>query len=369
MMYFKDTKREKIIIKTAIIGIIVNVILASIKILIAFFSGSIAIVVDAINNLSDAFSSVITIFGSKLSSKMPDENHPYGYGRAEYIGGLVVSVIVLILGINFLSTSIENIATPAQTTFSLSMLVVLFIAIFVKFFIGFYYKKIGKQTNSISLKAVGAEAIGDAIISCVILLCAALSYFYEIYADAYAGIIASLFIIINGILLIKETFDEIVGRRVDKSVSDELYKAINECEIVLGSYDLTLHSYGMMRYSGSVNVEIDENLGLSYVSSRLNRLQIEIFEKYGIYLVFGIYSINLGQNPIRDYVQNALCNIQNIKSTHAFFMDVSNKSIRVDIVIDYAQKDIASLRNEAQNLLKSMYPEYKIFIVVDRKFY
>ncbi len=179
-------------------------------------SNSVALISDAVNNLSDAGSSIITIFGSKLASKMPDEDHPYGYGRTEYIGGLIVSVIVLMLGFQFLKTSVENIFAPEPTSFTIPFLAFLFCAIFVKFVLGFYYKKIGKQIKSISLRAVGQEALGDAIISCVILVSAALSYFADIQIDGYAGALASLFIIINGVLLIKETFDKIIGQRVEK---------------------------------------------------------------------------------------------------------------------------------------------------------
>lgn len=168
MMDFKDGKREKKIIKTAFIGIVTNFFLAGAKIFIAIVSNSVALISDAINNISDAGSSIITIFGSKLASKMPDEDHPYGYGRTEYIGGLIVSVIVLMLGFQFLKTSVENIFAPEPTTFTMPFLIFLFCAIFVKFALGFYYKKIGKEIKSISLRAVGQEALGDAIISCVI---------------------------------------------------------------------------------------------------------------------------------------------------------------------------------------------------------
>lgn len=156
-MDFKDGARERLIIKTALIGIITNVCLAATKICIALVSGSVAIITDAINNLSDASSCVITIFGSKLAAKMPDEDHPYGYGRVEYIGGLMVSIVVLMLGFDFLKTSIGNIISPVQTKFTAPLLLILFIAIFVKFALGAHYRKVGKNTKSISLKAVGTE--------------------------------------------------------------------------------------------------------------------------------------------------------------------------------------------------------------------
>ena len=368
MMDFKDGKREKTIIKTALIGIVTNFFLAGAKIFIAMVSNSVALISDAINNLSDAGSSIITIFGSKLASKMPDEDHPYGYGRTEYIGGLIVSVIVLMLGFQFLKTSIENIFAPEPTSFTMPFLAFLFCAIFVKFALDVYYKKIGKQTKSISLRAASQEALGDAIISCVILVSAGLSYFADIQIDGYAGALASLFIIINGVLLIKETFDKIIGQRVEKEISDEIYAAVNRCEIVRGAYDLILHNYGAQRYVGSVNVEIDEHLPLSEVSQRLNELQIEIYKIYRIYLVFGVYSVNLGQDVSRACVANLLSEFSSVCGFHAFFIDSKKKSVRFDVVVDFAEKNLSRLRAEIEREVALSFPGYKIFIVIDREF-
>ncbi|CAD7286465.1 cation diffusion facilitator family transporter [Campylobacter suis] len=368
MMDFKDGSREKKIIKTAILGIIINVILASVKIFIALVSNSVAIISDAINNLSDAFSSLITIFGSKLAQKLPDENHPYGYGRVEYIGGLIVSIIVLMLGIEFLQTSIQNIINPVATSFTPPLLLILFIAIFVKFGIGFYYRKVGKETKSISLKAVGQEALGDAIIATIILISAALSYFANIQVDGYAGACASLFIIYNGVILIKETFDKIVGQRVEKQISDEIYAAIKSCDIVHGAYDLILHNYGVERYVGSANVEIDEHLPLCDVSQKLNELQISIYNKFRVYLVFGIYSINLGQNSAKECVANSLSDLKSIKEIHAFFINLKQKRIRFDVVVDYKERDLAWLRAQIEQRVEQNYPDFEVFIVIDREF-
>ncbi len=368
MMYFKDLSREKIIIKTALLGIFTNFILASIKIIIAFASNSVAIVSDAINNLGDAASAAITILGSKLAAKLPDEEHPYGYGRTEYIGGLIVSGFVLLLGFEFFTSSIKHIINPSPTTFSLPMLIILFIVIFVKFALAKLYRKNGTRTKSIALKAIGTEAVGDACISAIILFSAFLSYFFAINIDGYAGLIASVFIIFNGITLIKETFDKIIGQRVEKEVSDEIYAAVNECEIVLGSYDLILHNYGVERYVGSVNVEVDEHLATSEICARLNQLQIAIYKRYRVYLVFGIYAINLGQQSAKDCVINSLSEFKSIKSLHAFFINTAKKTVRFDIVVDFKEKNLKQLRSNITAKLSQIYPSYHIFIVIDREF-
>ncbi|WP_169776948.1 cation diffusion facilitator family transporter [Campylobacter mucosalis] len=368
MMNFKDEKREKIIIKIALLGIVLNIFLASIKILIALASNSVAVISDAINNISDAFSSVITIFGSKLATKLPDENHPYGYGRTEYIGGLIVSVIVLMLGLNFLKASVEVIIEPKQTNFEFVAILFLAFAMILKFLIAKIYKKVGNDTESISLKAVGAEAFGDAIISFIILISAGVSYFYGIFIDGWAGILASGFIIFNGIVLIKQTFDKIIGVRVEQEVSQKVYMAVKECEIVLGAYDLILHNYGVERYVGSINVEVDEHLKISDISSKLNELQIKIYNRYRIYLVFGIYSINLGQNNAKECVINALSDLKSILSIHAFFIDLKQKRIRFDVVVDFKEQNLAQLRKEIEKRVSERFGGFEIFIVIDREF-
>ena len=331
-------------------------------------SNSVALISDAVNNLSDAGSSIVTIFGSKLASKMPGEAPPLRlrqdrvYRRSYRFGHRADAWISVSKNFG------RKYFCAGAYKFYDAVFGVLFCAIFVKFALGFYYKKVGKQTKSISLRAASQEALGDAIISCVILVSAALSYFADIQIDGYAGALASLFIIINGVLLIKETFDKIIGQRVEKEISDEIYAAVNRCEIVRGAYDLILHNYGAQRYVGSVNVEIDEHLPLSEVSQRLNELQIEIYKIYRIYLVFGVYSVNLGQDESRACVANLLSEFSSVRGFHAFFIDSKKKSVRFDVVIDFAEKNLGELRAQIERKVALSFPGYKIFIVIDREF-
>ena len=202
----------------------------------------------------------------------------------------------------------------------------------------------------------------------MILVSAALSYFADIQIDGYAGALASLFIIINGIFLTKETFDKIIGQRVEKEISDKIYAAVNRCKIVCGAYDPILHNYGAQRYVGSVNVEIDEHLPFSEVSQRLNELQIEIYKIYRIYLVFGVYSVNLGQTQAKECIKSALAEFKSILNLHAFFIDDAKKSVRFDIVVDFKERNLSQLRANIENIVRERFPGYKIFIVIDREF-
>ena len=368
MMDFKDGKRKKTIIKTALIGIVTNFFLAGVKIFIAMVSNSVALISDAVNNLSDAGSSIITIFGSKLASKMPDEDHPLWlrqdrvYRRSHCFGYRADAWISV-----FKNLRRKHLRARAHQLYDAVFGV--FVLRDIRQICARILLQKGRQTDqTISLRAVEQEALGDAIISCVILISAALSYFADIQIDGYAGALASLFIIVNGVLLIKETFDKIIGQRIEKEISDEIYAAVNRCEIVRGAYDLILHNYGAQRYVGSVNVEIDEHLPLSEVSQRLNELQIKIYKIYRIYLVFGVYSVNLGQEQSRACVANLLSRFISVRGSHAFFIDTKKKSVRFDVVVDFGEKNLDRLRAEIERDISLSFPGYKIFIVIDRGF-
>ena len=367
-MDFKDGKREKTIIKTALIGIVTNFFLAAAKIFIAMVSNSVALISDAVNNLSDAGSSIITIFGSKLASKIPGEAPPLRlrqdrvYRRSHRFGYRADARISVSKNLYR-----KHLRTRAHQLYDAVFGV--FVLRGIRQICAWLLLQKDRQTNQIYLAKscrAGGSGRRDHIVRdpCS----AALSYFANIQIDGYAGALASLFIIINGVLLIKETFDKIIGQRVEKEISDEIYAAVNRCEIVRGAYDLILHNYGAQRYVGSVNVEIDEHLPLSEVSQRLNELQIEIYKIYRIYLVFGVYSVNLGQDESRTCVANLLSEFSSVRGFHAFFIDSKKKSVRFDVVVDFAEKNLSRLRAEIEREISLSFPGYKIFIVIDREF-
>ena len=197
--------REKVVIRTSIISILANIVLAGFKAFVGLLANSIAIISDAINNLSDALSSIITIVGTKLAGKKPDKEHPYGHGRIEYMTSLVVSAIVLYAGITALIESVKKIINPGKVDYSTITLVILIAGIIVKFVLGIYVKKKGKEFNSDSLVASGSDAFNDAILSISVLLSAIIYMVFDISIEAYVGVLVSVFIIKAGIDLIKES--------------------------------------------------------------------------------------------------------------------------------------------------------------------
>ena len=253
------TRQEKII-KTSIIGIVVNLILVAFKAFVGIVTNSIAITLDAVNNLTDALSSIITIIGAKLAHRPPDKNHPYGYGRIEYFSSVIIAVIVLWAGITAFMESWPKIFTPDVTNYSTVSLVIIAVAIVVKLALGRYVKSVGEDINSQALVASGSDALFDSILSLSTLVAALISIFFHISLEGILGVIISIVIIKASIDMIRETLDSMIGARVDSELSRKIKESICELPEVYGAYDLSLHNYGPEEMQGSVHVEVDDSL-------------------------------------------------------------------------------------------------------------
>ena len=214
--------REKVIVRTSVIGILTNVFLAAFKAFVGIVSHSIAVTLDAVNNLSDALSSIITIVGTKLAGKLPDKKHPLGYGRIEYLSAMIVSGIVLYAGITSLVESVKKIFQPETPDYSTVSLIIIAVAVAVKILLGRYVKAQGQKVNSGSLVASGSDALFDAILSSSVLLCAILFLVTGLSLEAYVGVVISCFIIKSGIEMMIETLNEILGMRADKETTDRI---------------------------------------------------------------------------------------------------------------------------------------------------
>ena len=207
--------RNKIIVKTSFLGIAVNIILVIFKATIGFLANSIAIILDAVNNLTDVLSSVITIIGTKFANKAPDKKHPYGHGRIEYFTSVIIGVIVLLAGITAAKESIEKIINPEQSEYSIISLIIIEVAVLVKFFFGRYVKKVGKNVNSQSLVASGQDALMDSILSLTTLIAAIINFIWHFGLEGYLGIVISVFIVKSAIEILKTAVDSMLGERAD----------------------------------------------------------------------------------------------------------------------------------------------------------
>lgn len=363
-----ESNREKTIVRTSVIGIVVNVFLVLFKAFVGFASNSIAVILDAVNNLSDALSSVVTIIGAKLGAKQPNKKHPLGYGRIEYLSSMIIAALVLYAGGTSLVESVKKIFKPGDVEYGTVSIIIISVAIIAKLILGLFVKKQGKKVNSGALVASGSDALFDAILSASVLVSAIVYLIWGISLEAYVGVIIAGFIIKAGIEMMIETLNDIIGKREDAETSKELKKIICEEESVLGAYDLILFNYGPNKNYGSVHIELPDTMSVDDVDKITRKIQLNVFQKTGVILTgIGVYSFNTSDDEvaqIRNTIQKAVLSHEWALQMHGFYADTEKKTIRFDVVISF---DIE--RKEAMEILNKevgdMYPSYEITIVPD----
>ena len=283
-MELTPQKREKTIIRTSFIGILANVLLVGAKAAIGFIAGSIAIVMDALNNLTDVLSSVITIIGTKLSNKKPDRKHPFGHGRIEYITATLVAILIFVAGVTAIYQSINDIIEYFKTkevpSFQLYQLIIIGLAILVKVGIGLFYRIQAKKVQSDVLKASGMDALWDAVLSTTTLVGAIFAYALNWYVEGYLGIIIGLFILRSGFEILTSSISEIIGKRYDPEEVKKIITDIDEVEGVRGAFDLILNSYGPNKNIGSVHVLVDGNLTAKEIQVIERNVQTMMYIKH-----------------------------------------------------------------------------------------
>ena len=360
--------REKTIVKTSVIGIVTNLLLVAFKAFVGLVSHSIAVILDAVNNLSDALSSVVTIVGAKLGAKQPDRKHPLGYGRIEYLSSMIVAALVLYAGITSLVESVKKIIHPEAADYSTVSIVIISVAIVVKLLLGMYVKKQGKKAKSGALAASGSDALFDAILSSSVLASAVVYLIWGVSLEAYVGVVIAGFIIKAGIEMMIETLNDIIGKRDDAETTRELKAIICAEEAVLGAYDVTLFNYGPNKNYGSVHVELPDHLSVDDVDRITRKIQTDVFQKTGVILTgIGVYSYNTSDDEaarMRNAIQKTVMAHDWALQIHGFYADTEKKTVRFDVVVSF---DVE--RKEAISVLlgevKALYPDYQIQIIPD----
>jgi len=357
------TRQEKII-KTSIIGIVVNLILVAFKAFVGIVTNSIAITLDAVNNLTDALSSIITIIGAKLAHRPPDKNHPYGYGRIEYFSSVIIAVIVLWAGITAFMESWPKIFTPDVTNYSTVSLVIIAVAIVVKLALGRYVKSVGEDINSQALVASGSDALFDSILSLSTLVAALISIFFHISLEGILGVIISIVIIKASIDMIRETLDSMIGARVDSELSKKIKDSICELPEVYGAYDLSLHNYGPEEMQGSVHVEVDDSLTALEIHNLTRQISIKIYNEFSIILTVGIYARNNKFDDIRNDLYEIASKYEEIIEIHGFIVYETQNLITFDMIVDF-DADREKVKSRILKEIEQKHPQYTYQVIDD----
>ena len=375
-MKVNDLKaREKGIARTSLIGILGNVILVGIKATIGFIAGSISIIMDAVNNLTDALSSIITIIGTKLSGKKPDKKHPFGHGRIEYITSAIIGIIILIAGITAIYESILSIIghfkNGTMADYSTISLIIIGIAILIKASLGFFFKIQGKKYESDALKASGTDALFDVLLSLGTLVGALVSRFANFYVEGYIGILIGLFILRSGFEVIRGAVTYIIGSKFDEELANEIKLAISQVKGVHGVYDLILNNYGYNRYIGSVHVGVKDDMTAKEIQEIERAITYLMYTKYNTIMTTGIYAENTSSEIARKIKEDAIKIIQqypNITQLHGFYIDETRNLINFDLVISFDEKDTDGLVKKVTDELSNKYEDYTFFVNVDRDY-
>lgn len=360
--------REKAIVRTSVVGIVMNVVLAGIKALIGIISNSIAITLDAVNNLSDALSSVITIIGTKLGAMKPNKKHPLGYGRIEYLSSMLVASIVIYAGITSLVESIKKIITPESAEYSKTSIIIIAIAIVVKIALGRYVKSQGKKHKSGALVASGTEAMLDAILSAAVLVSALVYLLWHISLEAYVGVLIAIIIIKAGVELMIETLNDILGKRSEPEDVKKIKQLICEEPDVRGAYDLMVYNYGPNKNYASVHIELPDTYTVDEVDRISRRIQERVFLGSGVVLTgIGVYSYNTSNDEaamIRNTIQQTVLQHEWALQMHGFYLDTVNKNMRFDIVFSFDVDKNEGIRIVYEEIM-ALYPDYNVMITPD----
>ena len=360
-------ERNKIIIKTSILGIVVNIILVIFKAIVGLLANSIAIILDAVNNLTDALSSVITIVGTKLANKVPDKKHPYGHGRIEYFTSVIISAIVLFAGVTAFKESLLKIIYPEEAEYSIASFIIITVAVIVKFVFGRYVKGIGRKVNSQSLVASGQDAFMDSVLSFTTLVAAFINYTWHIGLEGYLGVVIAVFIIRSAIEMLKESVDSILGVRADSELTQKLKEKIAAFDEVQGVYDLNLHNYGPSKTIASVHIQVRNEMTAEEIHILTREIEYAIYDEFGITLTMGIYAANdKGEfGEMKTALGKLVNEYKSILQVHGFYVDKRNNNVYFDLIIDFDESDKEKLLEEIVNKMKEKYPKYHFNVILD----
>ncbi|MDD7542894.1 MAG: cation diffusion facilitator family transporter [Peptoniphilaceae bacterium] len=368
----EHTGRDKTIIRTSIIGILANLFLAVFKSIIGLAASSIAIMLDAVNNLTDAASAVITIVGTKLAGKEADKKHPFGYGRIEYLSAMVISLIVLYAGIAAFVESVNRIIHPDTPNYSAVALIIVAVAVVVKLVLGRYMKHVGEKVKSDSLRDCGEDSALDSAISASTLVAAGIYMIFHISMEAWLGAVIAILIIRSGFEMLEKTLSRILGERVDAKLAKSIQKTILGYPEISGVYDLVMHNYGPDSYNASVHIEVPDTLSAGDLDKLTRKITVDVFLKHDVILTaVGVYSINI-KDPQAVAARNKVLHIAmenpSVLQMHGFYLDKEEKTLRFDVVVSLDAEDREQVYREVFERVQKEYPDYTLQVAMDTDF-
>lgn len=374
---YKDTDSAEV--RSAIgklagcVGLVCNILLCSFKFVVGAFSGSVSVIADAVNNMSDASSSLITLIGFKLAQRPADKNHPFGHARYEYLSGFIVSALILVVGIELVKTSVEKIIKPEAVELSVLSVVVLFFSIMLKLWMSVFCKRLGKRIDSTALLATSADSRNDVVATSAVLVGGVIGEIFKINIDGYIGLGVALFIIYSGITLAKETINPILGEPTDKNMVEDISKLVMSYDKVVGMHDLLVHDYGPGKCFASVHAELSADEDPMVCHDIIDKIERAALKQLCVNLVIHydpVVTDDEELNYMRDVVNRVIGNMDSCLSLHDFRMvrGARKTKLMFDIVIPYSmEKEQQSVKNLIDEAVKSEGSQYYTVICFDKQ--
>ncbi len=370
----KQAVRERYGILAGSVGIVCNSALFLLKLVVGILTHSISITADAINNLSDGLSSLISIIGFKLSGKEPDENHPFGYGRTEYIAGFLVSFLILQVGYAFLKSSFLRVLHPQPIVFHAPLITLLVISLLVKLWMGTFNRTIGRRIQSPALLAAMQDSINDVIATSVVILGSIASQFTALPIDGYIGILVALFILWSGVNIARDTLGPLLGEAADPAVTQQIEQIIRNMDGILGVHDLIVHNYGVGKSLASLHAEVPDDVDFIRIHETIDEAEKLVWQKTGVYLVIHMDPISVNDervNALRDLVNRLLYAMDERLSMHDFRIVNGEHRINLifDVVVpfDYKGSSREILKQEIQDALQQHDKRFYAVVTIDHQ--
>ena len=357
-----------------VLGIILNILLFCFKFFAGYISGAISVSADAFNNLTDAGSSVITLIGFRMSEQKPDKNHPFGHGRIEYVSGLLVSLVILLVGFELAKTSFAKILEPQAVTFSWLSVIILSVSILIKAYMAFYNFNIGKRINSAAMKATATDSLSDCVATCTVLVCLIIARVANVNIDAYCGLAVSAFIMFSGARAAKETISPLLGEPPSKELIDEISGIVYSYEGVVGIHDLIVHNYGPGRMMISLHAEISDKSDMVTTHDMIDNIEKELREKLSCDAVIHMDPIATDDETVvatKNKIAALVTCIDQRLTIHDFRMVTgpTHTNVIFDIVVPYdLGKSDQELRDNVETIVKSIDQSYFSVVNIDKDF-
>jgi len=359
----------------SIVGIISNVFLFGIKLAIGIIMNSVSIMADAFNNLSDAASSIVSFIGVRLASRPADKEHPFGHGRSEYIAALIVSFLILYLGITLFISSFKKILNPEDIAFEPILIVFLILSILVKLWLMLFNRTLGRRINSTVMLATAADSRGDVLVTSVTIVSAIVSGLTGISIDGYMGVIVSIFVILSGYNIAKETLEPLIGQAVDRELYLKITEMVESYEGIVGSHDLIIHNYGPTHRMATIHAEVPNDIDFEQAHETIDQIERDILEKLDIFMVIHMDPIEVNDKKVlenKEMIINIISELDSRASIHDFRMVNGEHHINLifDLVVpfSYTKEDEQAFLSKIVEQVRRKNSRYQCIITLENSY-